>query len=322
MIFKKVNNGKILLIDDDPVIIDILIRIFAGEQHLLMSAYTAEEGYAQIKDHNPDVIIVDYNLSTSTGCELITRAKNEYGNNAFVIMISGFNDEKIRKICYEAGANLFLPKPFSNEELRLIVKNNIMLKMTADLDGPIMSMLTALHHRDHWSGGHSRRVAKLALLLGKEICLSDKEIGQIETAAKLHDIGKIGIPDEILLKNGPLSETERIHHINLHPVNSKRILEGINLDNKIIDAIQYHHERYDGTGYPNGLKGDNIPFEARLIAIVDAFDAMKSKRPYHDERSQSWVRQEMINGAGEQHCPNLLEHFLSISPIRIEEIYQ
>lgn len=173
----------------------------------------------------------------------------------------------------------------------------------------VRSILHALDCKDHYTFGHSTRVAFYAVTLGRELNLSEDELYDLELAALFHDIGKIGIPDSILLKEGPLT-SEEFAIMKTHPVQSYEILKDFEPFEKIAISVKHHHERYDGKGYPGGLKGDEIPLVARILLIADTFDAMTSSRPYRKGLAYDIAFDELQSCSGSQFDHMLVINFL------------
>lgn len=177
--------------------------------------------------------------------------------------------------------------------------------------GTIKTLAHIIESRDNYTKGHSDRVTKYALLIAKELHLSENKMKSIETACQLHDIGKIGIPDYILRKTGKLS-SEEWKKMKKHSSKGSKMLSNLDFLNGIAPMIKYHHERYDGKGYPAGLCGEEIPIEARIIAIADAFDAMTSERSYRGALSSGKIIEELVKGAGSQFFPEIVYIFLQV----------
>ena len=173
----------------------------------------------------------------------------------------------------------------------------------------LRSIISSLEEKDGYTHGHSLRVAEYSLMLGKSIGLSEKELRELEIAALLHDIGKIGIPDSVLLKPAKLTVAE-FEIMKSHPQRSGKILEQIASLRALIPAIRHHHERYDGLGYPDGLKGNEIPLYARIILIADTFDAMTSTRPYRLALDRETALRELQRCSGSQFDGYLVEKFI------------
>lgn len=202
-----------------------------------------------------------------------------------------------------------------------IVTNVTLLKLSHDVEElkseqkkiceqAVKSMLRALDAKDHYTFGHSMRVAFYSLELGREIGLNDEELYQLEMSALFHDIGKIGVPDSVLLKPSRLDEDE-FQEMKLHPSKSYEILSDFEVFRDVARYAKHHHERYDGRGYPDGLKGEDIPFYSRIILIADTFDAMTSTRPYRKGLPYDVAFSELKEFAGSQFDPNLVDHFIS-----------
>lgn len=173
----------------------------------------------------------------------------------------------------------------------------------------LRAIISSLEEKDSYTHGHSIRVAEYAVILAEEIGLSEVEIREVELSALLHDIGKIGIPDNVLVKPARLTRAE-FEIMKSHPVRSARILERITALRNLIPGIKYHHERYDGHGYPDGLKGEAIPLYARLILIADTFDAMTSTRPYRLALDKEIAFDELKKCSGTQFDPGLVAAFI------------
>ncbi|MDY0361062.1 MAG: response regulator [Desulforegulaceae bacterium] len=180
-----------------------------------------------------------------------------------------------------------------------------------NLFSTLYAFVTAIEARDNYTSLHSKRVAALAVLLGKELGCSEEDLDVLHFAGRLHDIGKIGVRDGVLLKNGRLTEDE-FEEIKKHPVIGANIVGKLGLWSREESIIRYHHERYDGTGYPEGLKGEEIPYLARITSVVDAYDAMASDRAYRRKLPQEQILENLEKGSGTQFDPNMVKVFLGI----------
>ena len=176
------------------------------------------------------------------------------------------------------------------------------------LVGLTRSLTAAIDAKDEYTYGHSERVARMAVELGRELGLREAEQNDIYLAGLLHDIGKIGIRDDVLTKRGPLTDDE-FKHIQQHPVIGHRILADLHAIAHLLPGVLYHHERYDGRGYPEGLKGDSIPLLARILAVADSFDAMNTSRPYRIAMPPERVDQILREGAGIQWDPLVIDAY-------------
>lgn len=173
-------------------------------------------------------------------------------------------------------------------------------------------VVNILDARDPYTFTHSWRVAELSVLISENMGLAKDKIEKIHIAAHLHDIGKIGVPDKVLNKTGKLTN-DKILHIQAHPRIGYNIIERLPIFEEISPIVLYHHERFDGLGYPDGLKGECIPLESRIISVVDAFDALSSDRPYRKARSYDECFEEINLHIGSQFCPTVIRHFMSIN---------
>jgi putative nucleotidyltransferase with HDIG domain len=195
----------------------------------------------------------------------------------------------------------------ANEQLRVALSENEQLleRTKRAYLSTITSLARTIEAKDPYTGGHTERVAEYALMLARELGFGDEELHAVEVGAVIHDIGKIGIPDRILLKPGRL-DTEEFAEMRKHPEISSYILDELELPAVVRDMARNHHERYDGKGYPDGLKGDEIPLAARILTVADAFDAMTSDRPYRRALSQEVAAAEIRRNAGTQFCPKVV----------------
>jgi putative nucleotidyltransferase with HDIG domain len=175
----------------------------------------------------------------------------------------------------------------------------------------IRSLVKAVDEKDHYTRYHSENVTKYAVAIAEELGLSQKEVQKIQRASQLHDIGKIGIPQRILNKPGSLTDEEWVE-IRLHPSKGANILEPLKFLEGIIGIVKHHHERYDGGGYPDGLKGKQISLSARILAVADSYDAMLSERPYRKAMSKDKARNELKKESGKQFDPHVVEVFLKL----------
>lgn len=180
-----------------------------------------------------------------------------------------------------------------------------------DLHDVIEILITTLNSKDRYTFQHSWRVAELATAIAQEMELDQQKIERIHYAAHLHDIGKIGVEEKILTKSGKLTAAE-MKSMQEHPVIGHEILRKIPLFNSISTIVLYHHERYDGLGYPSGLEGKQIPLGSRIIAVADTFDAITSNRSYRLAKSHDYAYQEINDHSGEQFCPRVVNHFNNI----------
>jgi putative two-component system response regulator len=216
---------------------------------------------------------------------------------------------------FEAGVDDFLHSPINSVELlarvRSLVRTRRLNDQLVTVENTIISLATAIEAKDPYTQGHVERVANYVLALGKEMGLTPLELQLLRKAAILHDVGKIGVRESVLLNPGPLSE-EELDHVKTHVVMGEKICKPLHQDSLIPQVIRHHHERYDGKGYPDGLTGEDIPLAARIMAVVDAYDALTSDRPYRVRLSREEALQVLKEESGRQFDPKIAMAFVSM----------
>jgi len=339
--FEEVST--ILVVDDEQVNLELISAVFSDNPNILVfTATDGSEALEFLKERIPDVIVLDIRMPKVTGLEVLNYLKSNPATSSIpVIILSG--DEQEKKKALNQGASDFVSKPFDAEELKLRIINNLKAKKYGDLIRDINEALqkevmkktkdirNALQlakeaeyemvvklgmiseFRDSETGQHIRRISYYAKLLAQLYGLSEEEQNLIFYAAPLHDVGKIGIPDNILKKPGPLTP-EEFEIIKLHTTIGAKILESdprfVTLKAGKIIAEQ-HHEKWNGTGYPYGLKGEDIHIYARIVAICDVFDAMTSDRVYRPAFSIEQSLDIMKKGESSHFDPVLFRIFIN-----------
>ncbi len=304
----------ILVVDDEQGILDSFSEVFSKEGYQVTKAGNWFEARQHIKTQQYNVIIADVKLPDVGYQEMIENIKedNQY---AYIITSAGFTDIDAAMESLQHGAHDYMSKPFDPSDIvttmRRIVDKQRLQADNLQLFDTIKVLALALDARDHYTHGHSQQVTEYAVDIAREIGLSCKEIDNIRDAGILHDIGKIGIPDAILLKPGRLTE-EEYAQIKKHPVIGKKILEPVNCLADKIPLIYHHHERIDGQGYPEGLEGDNIPLGARILSVADAYQAMTSDRPYRKALPTLIAIEELKRFKGRQFDPDIVDAFLRV----------
>jgi putative nucleotidyltransferase with HDIG domain len=303
-------RSKILCVDDSKVIRELLRHSFIKNGLHVILAANGREGLEIALRERPEVIVADIGVSGLGGYELFEaiRGRPELENVFLILMSTKEPAAADRKRAERLGVSRFFVKPFEVERLILAVEQLLSesyRQFKREYDHVLSSMkalVVALEARDQYTSGHTLRVSRMALEIGARLGLSENELHDLEIAASLHDIGKIGVRDVILLKAGKLTE-EEYATIKEHALIGAEILRPIKSLKKIIPLIMYHHERWDGTGYPAGIQGEAIPLGARIIAVADAFDAMTSDRPYRKGMLPQKALGIIGQGAGKQFCP-------------------
>ncbi len=336
---------KILIVDDELGPRESLRMILQWDYKVV----TVDGGAAALdalRRETFDLVILDIRMPDINGIELLGQIKQHYPEME-VVMITAYASVDTAANALRHGALDYLIKPFQSSAVIEAVQKgltrnrqnrNLQSKMEAlelankSLEEEIeqayqniqkhyletvRSLVTAVNAKDSYTKGHQERVTMLAMLLGSELLLSPHEMGVLQQAAMLHDIGKIGIKEQVLLKEGPLTPAEQ-EMIKTHPLIGSKILSPVESLKSAVNLVVYHHERYDGKGYPGGLCGDEIPLGARIICVADAVDAMLSNRPYARAKTITEVREELRRHKGTQFDPRVVEVALRIDlPTRL-----
>ncbi len=286
---REERRPSVLVVDDVRPNLELLEAIFqkAGLQvHAALGADAALDIYA----HNPvDIAVLDVMMPGINGFELCRRLKNFSEKDYLpVVLVTALNDKKNRLTGLEAGADDFISKPFDTQELLMKIRSLLKLKeLHEQLDHSeniIFSLVITMEARDHCTKGHSTRVGDLANEFGAFLGFSGSDREILRKAGVLHDIGKVGLSEAILKKPAALTTAEE-SEIRRHPTLGEEICRPLKSLKDILPGIRHHHERFDGAGFPDNLSGDHIPLMARILSILDAFDAMVSIRPYRGRRS-------------------------------------
>lgn len=274
----------ILIVDDDTHVVDILKWLLHEEGYRTICAGSGEEGLCRLEQQLPDLILLDVDMPGMNGFEFCRRVKSNPRTRLLpVVIVTGRSESEARLEAWNRDADDFLTKPFSRVEVAARCRALLRVKDLVDeldsAESVVFSLARAIEAKNRYTQGHSERVTENALALACQLGLSETDKTVLRKGATLHDLGKIAIPDEILNKPGPLTPAE-IAIVREHPVAGVRIVEPLQSIRDAIPIIRWHHERTDGNGYPDGLKGDAIPLLARIVSVADVFDALSSTRPY------------------------------------------
>jgi len=324
------SRSTILIVDDEPSGRDTLESILEPEGYTLVMA---ENGYQAIEKAlviQPDVILLDVMMPGMNGFEVCRRIREEKNLAEIpILFLTALDDRRSLLNGLEAGADEFISKPYDRYELRArllgITRLNRFRKLTEErsnlerahtelmtaYDATIAGWSHALDLRDKETEGHSQRVTLLTLKLAEAFGMTQEELIHIRRGALLHDIGKLGIPDSILHKPGKLTETEW-EMMRRHPQYAYDMLYPIDYLHPALSIPYCHHEKWDGTGYPRGLKGEEIPQSARLFAIADVWDALTSDRPYRPAMSEEFASNYVQEQSGKHFQPEVVELFLKM----------
>ena len=276
--------GLVLIVDDEPANVTVMALMMRRLGHAVVTAADGAAALEAVAHQPPDVILLDVRMPRLDGFEVCRRLKGDPATRLIpVIMLTGLAAVEDRVQGIDAGADDFLSKPFVGAELRARVRSLMRLKRyTDELDSAaavILSLGRAVEARDPYTQGHCERLAAYAGQLGAHLDLSADQQLALRRGGYLHDLGKVGIPDAILLKPGPLDPAEYAV-MQQHPVIGDGICRELRMLADVTPIVRHHHERVDGTGYPDGLRGDAIPLLAQIMNVVDAYDAMTTDRPY------------------------------------------
>jgi len=330
----KNNKESLLIVDDEIVIRRLLYGKLVAEGYTCYEASNAEEVMLAMCKYQPSLVILDIKMPGKSGVEILSDIKQKYPDTA-VIMATAITDMNTAINCMKKGAYDYFSKPFNLEEVsigvnRALEKRRLEInnreyrknleekvkeqaeKIRSSFLNAITSLAYALEAKDKYTSGHSRRVAEWSVKIARESGLSADYIEKVRLAGQVHDIGKIGIRSCILLKSEGLTE-EEYRYIKSHPEVGERILTPIIEDKMIIEMVRHHHERYDGKGYPDGLKGEQIPLGARILAVADSYDAITSERPYRRAMKKEKALEEIKRCKGSQFDPKVVESFIKIS---------
>lgn len=315
---ERKRHNKILVVDDNKLIREMLRHSFIKSGLQVLTAVNGREALDIARAHRPDVVVTDIEMPVMDGYGLCEGLREQPElRHILVVIMSGRNRQSDLKRCERLGVSRFFRKPFDVEKMQLVVEQLLTesyrhLKNEHEhLLASMSALITALEARDGYTKGHTARVSRMSMSLGRFMGLDDQSLRDLEIAAKLHDIGKIGVRDAVLLKPGKLT-AEEYAKIQEHAVIGAEILRPLTSLAASIPLILLHHERWDGRGYPTAILGEEIPLGARIIAIADAFDAMTSDRPYRRGMDATTAVRIIGEEAGSQFCPQCARAFLQM----------
>jgi putative two-component system response regulator len=323
-------NSTILIVDDNPLGREALGDVLEPEGYIVAFAADGPEALLKASELQPDVVLLDVMMPGMDGYEVCRRLRSDERLAEMpVLMVTALDDRTSRLRGIEAGADDFISKPFDRIEMRARMRTitrlnryrklreeHIRLEQAYDElqqthEATLSGWVRALDLRDKETEGHSERVVELAIRLARAAGIEGDDLVHMRRGALLHDIGKLGVPDAILLKPGSLTYEEWII-MHRHPVYAYEWLSPIPYLRMTVDIPYCHHEKWDGTGYPRGLQGEQIPLAARLFAPVDVWDALRSDRPYREAWPKEKTLEHIQNGSGKHFDPAAVKLFLEV----------
>ncbi len=310
---------NILLVDDEEDNLALLYRTLRGSYNLEKTT-SPLHALELLKEKHFELVISDHKMPEMDGVEFLKRVQ-ELRPDTMRILLTAYSDANILidAINY-AKIYRYVKKPYNPEELQLIVSSALEFyqlkhdndKLIEDLkelfSGTIKAIMEALDAKDSYTSGRSKRITFYSIKIAQQLGLSPVDVGKVELAGMLHDIGMIGVSDEILYKIDALSQ-EEYDEIKSHIAYSVKILEDIKQLKDVVEIIKCHHENYDGTGYPEGKKGEDIPIGARIISVADSFDSIVSDRIYRRKTNYEDALKEIVKNAGTQFDPVVVKAF-------------
>ena len=293
--------GAVLVVDDAEASANILGRMLSAGGHRVLFAHDGLEALDSVRRNSPDVVLMDVMMPGLDGYETCRRLKSDPATRLVpVVLVTALTEKEDRVRGLEVGADDFLSKPVNAPELSARVRSLIRIKRyTDELDSAesvIVSLAMTIEARDKTTDGHCQRLARYAARLGMAIGLSEDDVAALTRGGFLHDIGKVGVPDAVLLKPSRLTPAE-VAVMRQHTVIGDRLCGELRSLRRVRPIVRYHHERLDGSGYPDGLKGTAVPLLAQIMGVVDVFDALTTERPYKPALSVARAAEELIREA-------------------------
>lgn len=330
MITAESNGYKIIVVDDEQGIVDSLSIFLKRSGYDFTGLTNPLEAIERVRNEHFDMMILDFMMDPIHGDEVVEEIR-KFNKDLYILLLTGHKDlapplETIKRLEIQG----YCEKSDKYDQLLLLIESGIksieqmntiktinkqLHDKNEELERAYLDTIGILRQtveaKDPYTRGHSDRVSEYSVLIGKKLGLDEKTLHILKIGGLFHDIGKIGIPDSILLKESKLSD-EEYSQIKNHPMIGVHMLGDAAIFTDILPIVKHHHERYDGRGYPSQLVGDDIPYVARIAAVADTFDAMTSKRSYRDSLPIDVVRAEIERCSGTQFDPNIAKVFLSI----------
>jgi putative two-component system response regulator len=307
--------ATVLIADDEPAARRLLRRILEQAGYRVIEAATGREALEVAKSDRPDIFILDITMPDVDGVEICRQIKTDPATHLTpVIHITGLTTREQRIRALTAGSDDFVGKPFDIEEMLLRVRSLLRTKHLTDhlvsSEAVVVALARTVEARDQYTEKHLLRVADRSVAVARRVGMSDQEVESVRLGGLLHDLGKIAVPDGVLLKPGPLDRSE-FALVRKHPEIGAEIVRPLRAFESPEPVVLHHHEHFDGTGYPYGLRGSAIPLAARVVAVADSFDAMTTDRPYRAAMAPQDAFQRLEDGRGSQWDPEVVDVFLA-----------
>jgi len=318
------SSGRVLIVDDYEANITALRKLLEGQGYEVLTATNGRDALDLVHREHPDLVLLDVMMPDVSGLDVCASLKNVAETCLTpVVLVSALQERATRIEGLEAGADDFLSKPVDPQELYARVRSLIKLKrLTDDLESAETMFLTLgrfIEARDPFTENHCDRLVDYATALASALNLDPADLDALYRGAFIHDIGKIAIPDRILLKKGKLTSAE-YELMKQHPIIGDDLCRTVRSLDDVRGIVRHHHERLDGRGYPDGLAGDAIPLLARIVTIVDVFDALTTDRPYRKAMAVGAALQIMHDDAKRGWCDQaLFDTFVDVLPQKIQK---
>jgi putative two-component system response regulator len=298
-----VKRGRVLIADDTDTVREMFCRLLAAEGYEVVSVEDGAAALDAVQRHQPDVVLLDVRMPEVDGLEVCRRLKSDPATRLTpVVLITGQAELSDRIEGIEAGADDFLTKPVHTSELRARIWSLLRLKHCIDAldsaEAAFVALALTIEARDPHTNGHCERLSQDAVQLGRALGLPSEDLAALHRGGYLHDVGKVGIPDAVLLKPGRLTAAE-FELMKRHPEIGDSLCAPLQSLRRVRPIIRSHHERLNGSGYPSGLRGDEVPLLAQIVGIVDVFDALTSDRPYRSAMTSDEAAQHLLRECAE-----------------------
>jgi putative two-component system response regulator len=313
-------RSRVLVADDTESIRALYRKLLATDGHEVIDVADGVAALAAVQKYHPDVVLLDVTMPQLDGLEVCRRLKSDPATRLTpVVLVTGLSDLQDRIKGIEAGADEFLSKPVHPLELRARVGSLTRMKHLLDAldsaEAAFMTLALTIEARDPMTSGHCERLARHAVALGKALGVGETDLQALHRGGYLHDVGKVGIPDAVLLKRGPLTPDE-FALMKKHPDIGDSLCAPLQSLRSVRPIIRCHHERLNGSGYPQGLKGDEVPLLAQIVGICDVFDALASHRPYRPALSPDDAARHLLQEAAQgKFLRDHVEAFLSVAGV-------